>query len=97
MKRFTLYITLLTLLLSSCGTEPVPIDNLTILGGINNNQLVFEGKAGSSTTFAIASKLPWELLDTPGVTYSPSSGEATERVTITATVTNRKTDSKNKR
>ena len=86
MKRFTLYITLLTLLLSSCGIEPVPIDNLTILGGINNNQLVFEGKAGSSTTFAIASKLPWELLDTPGVTYSPSSGEATERVTITATV-----------
>ena len=87
MKRFSIYITLLTLLFSSCiDPTPVPLDSLTILSGISNNQLVFDGKAGSTTTFTIASKLPWEMLNTPGVTFSPASGEAADRITITATV-----------
>lgn len=87
MKRFSLYILLLTLLFSSCNQPPVPADHLTILSGISNNQLVFEGNAGARATFSMASKLPWEILDTPGVTYNPSKGEASDRVTITATIT----------
>lgn len=87
MKRFSLYILLLTLLFSSCNQPPVPADHLTILSGISNNQLVFEGNSGARATFSMASKLPWEILDTPGVTYNPSKGEASDRVTITATIT----------
>lgn len=85
MKRL-IYIAFLTLLLSSCQVPPVPQDHLSILSGVSNNQLAFDGKEGSRATFSLSSKLAWEILDTPGVTYSPSKGEATERVTITATI-----------
>lgn len=85
MKRL-IYIAFLTLLLSSCQVPPVPQDHLSILSGVSNNQLTFDGKEGSRATFSLSSKLAWEILDTPGVTYSPSKGEATERVTITATI-----------
>lgn len=85
MKRL-IYIAFLTLLLSSCQVTPVPQDHLSILSGVSNNQLAFDGKEGSRATFSLSSKLAWEILDTPGVTYSPSKGEATERVTITATI-----------
>ena len=90
MKRLAIYIILLTSLLTACITpEPVPSDALTIVSGVSNNTLLFDGAEGSQVTFTIKSKLPWELLDTPGVTYSPSSGEATpegERTEITATI-----------
>ena len=90
MKRLAIYITLLTTLLTACiPPEPVPSDALTIVSGVSNNTLLFDGTEGSQVTFAISSKLPWELLDTPGVTFSPSSGEATpegERTEITATI-----------
>ncbi|MBP3424583.1 MAG: hypothetical protein J6K57_06045 [Alistipes sp.] len=85
MKRL-IYIAFLTLLFSSCQVPPVPQDHLSILSGVSNNQLTFDGKEGSRATFSLSSKLAWEILDTPGVTYSPSKGEATERVTITATI-----------
>ncbi|MBQ6870336.1 MAG: BACON domain-containing protein, partial [Alistipes sp.] len=85
MKRL-IYIAFLTLLFSSCQVPPVPQDHLSILSGVSNNQLAFDGKEGSRATFSLSSKLAWEILDTPGVTYSPSKGEATERVTITATI-----------
>lgn len=91
MKRLALYfILLLTTLFTACVTlEPVPKDSLSVLSGISNNTLLFDGQQGSQATFSISSKLPWEILDTPGVTYSPSSGEATpegERTVITATI-----------
>lgn len=86
MKRLSIYITLLTLLFSSCNYPPVPLDSLTILGGVSNNQLVFEGNEGAKTTFSFSAKLPWEILDVPGVTFSPASGEAADRVSVTATV-----------
>ncbi|MBQ5352919.1 MAG: hypothetical protein IIU64_00670, partial [Alistipes sp.] len=91
MKRVALYFTLLlTTLFTACVTpEPVPKDSLSVLSGISNNTLLFDGQQGSQATFSISSKLPWEILDTPGVTYSPSSGEATpegERTVITATI-----------
>ncbi|MBQ7953000.1 MAG: hypothetical protein IJ286_07825 [Alistipes sp.] len=85
MKRL-IYIAFLTLLFSSCQVPPVPQDHLSILSGVSNNQLAFDGSEGSRATFSLSSKLAWEILDTPGVTYSPSKGEATERVTITATI-----------
>lgn len=85
MKRL-IYIAFLTLLFSSCQVPPVPQDHLSILSGVSNNQLVFDGSEGSRATFSLSSKLAWEILDTPGVTYSPSKGEATDRVTITATI-----------
>ncbi|MBQ9962749.1 MAG: hypothetical protein IJO90_05200 [Alistipes sp.] len=85
MKRL-IYIAFLTLLFSSCQVPPVPQDHLSILSGVSNNQLTFDGNEGSRATFSLSSKLAWEILDTPGVTYSPSEGEATERVTITATI-----------
>ena len=85
MKRL-IYIAFLTLLFSSCQVPPVPQDHLSIWSGVSNNQLTFDGKEGSRATFSLSSKLAWEILDTPGVTYSPSKGEATERVTITATI-----------
>ncbi|MBQ3208446.1 MAG: hypothetical protein IJB23_01365 [Alistipes sp.] len=85
MKRL-IYIAFLTLLFSSCQVPPVPQDHLSILSGVSNNQLTFDGNEGSRATFSLSSKLAWEILDTPGVTYSPSKGEATERVTITATI-----------
>ena len=58
MKRLSIYITLLTLLFSSCNYPPVPLDSLTILGGVSNNQLVFEGNEGAKTTFSFSAKLP---------------------------------------
>ena len=87
MKRLTLYFALLSLIFGACNpVQPVPKDHLSILSGVVNNQLLFDGTAGAETTCTISSKLAWEILDTPGVTYNPSSGEATESVTITATV-----------
>ncbi|MBQ5701009.1 MAG: hypothetical protein IIV68_02675 [Alistipes sp.] len=86
MKRLSIYITLLTLLFSSCNYPPVPLDSLTILGGVSNNQLLFEGKEGATTTLSFSAKLPWEILDTPGVTFTPASGEAADRVSVKATI-----------
>lgn len=86
MKRLSIYITLLTLLFSSCNYPPVPIDSLTILGGVSNNQLLFEGNEGATTTLSFSAKLPWEILDTPGVTFTPASGEAADRVSVKATI-----------
>lgn len=87
MKRFSLYTLLLTLFCAACNpVEPVPNDSLSILSGVTNNILNFDGEAGSQTDFSISSKLAWEILDTPGVEYSPASGEATDKATITATV-----------
>ena len=87
MKRFSLYTLLLTLICAACNpVEPVPNDSLSILSGVTNSTLNFDGEAGSQTDFSISSKLAWEILDTPGVEYSPASGEATDKVTITATV-----------
>ena len=91
MKRFTAYITLLTLLFTvSCvQPQPVPNDSLSILSGVTNNQLIFDGVAGSTANFSISSKLPWQLLDTPGIEFSPASGDATpegSKCVITATV-----------
>ena len=73
MKRFTAYITLLTLLFTvSCvPPQPVPNDSLSILSGVTNNQLIFDGVAGSTANFSISSKLPWQLLDTPGIADTP--------------------------
>lgn len=88
MKRFSLYTLLLTLLAIGCNpVEPVPNDSLSILNGVTNNIITLDGAAGSQTTFAISSKLAWEVLDTPGVEYSPASGEATTKAVITATAT----------
>ena len=86
MKRLSIYITLLTLLFSSCNYPPVPLDSLTILGGVSNNQLLFEGNEGATTTLSFSAKLPWEILDTPGVTFTPASGEAADRVSVKATI-----------
>ena len=88
MKRLFPLSILLTLLLNSCTpVEPVPRDHLSIISGISENKLYLDGTAGSQTHFSIGSKLAWDILSTPGVEYSPSSGEATEHVTITATAT----------
>ena len=91
MKRFSIYILLLTSLLFACCRQQsaVPQGSLSILSGITDNKIIFDGTAGSQVTFAIHSKLAWELLDTPGVEYNPSRGEATaegDRCVITATV-----------
>lgn len=86
MKRLSIYITLLTLLFSSCNYPPVPLDSLTILGGVSNNKLLFEGNEGATTTLSFSAKLPWEILDTPGVTFTPASGEAADRVSVKATI-----------
>ena len=86
MKRLSLYTLLLTLFTVGCNpVEPVPNDSLSIVSGVTNNTLTLDGAAGSKATFAISSKLAWEVLDTPGVEYSPNSGEATTKTTITAT------------
>ena len=86
MKRLSLYTLLLTLFTVGCNpVEPVPNDSLSIVSGVTNNTLTLDGAAGSKSTFAISSKLAWEVLDTPGVEYSPNSGEATTKTTITAT------------
>ncbi|MBE6193981.1 MAG: hypothetical protein E7139_08610 [Rikenellaceae bacterium] len=88
MKRVSLYILLLTLFCAGCNpVEPVPNDSLSILSGVTNNTLTLDGEVGSQATFAISSKLAWEVLDTPGVEYSPANGEATTKTTITATAT----------
>lgn len=88
MKRVSLYILLLTLFCAGCNpVEPVPNDSLSILSGVTNNTLTLDGEVGSQATFAISSKLAWEVLDTPGVEYSPANGEATTQAIITATAT----------
>lgn len=87
MKRLILYFTTLTLLLSCKGHEPVPTGSLSILSGITNNSLTLDGHQGATATFSISSKFDWQVLGTPGITYSPDSGIATDKVTITATTT----------
>ena len=89
MKLFLKYITLqLLLLLTACTTpEPVPQGSLTVTSGISSNTLSLDGAAGSQTTFTISSKLPWTLLETEGVTFNPSSGEADDNIKIVATAT----------
>lgn len=88
MKRFWIYTLLLTLTFTACNPpEPVPSDSLSILSGVNDNKLVLGGAKGSQATFAISSKLAWEMLDTPGVEYAPAAGEATTKTSITATAT----------
>ena len=88
MKRFTLYLSLLLTLFSSCRTHTaVPKDSLTILSGISNNTLTLDGYQGATTTFAIRSKLDWQVLATNGIIYSPNSGIASDRATIEATAT----------
>ena len=88
MKRAQLFIVLLALLATACvKPEPVPQGSLSILSGVNNNQLTLGGEQGATTKFSIKSKLAWQVLETKGVSYSPSSGEATEKVEITATAT----------
>ena len=87
-KLSILFSALLTLLFSSCTpVEPVPRDHLSIISGISENKLYLDGAAGSEAHFSIGAKLAWDILSTPGVVYSPSSGEATEHVTITAKAT----------
>ena len=88
MKRLFYISILLTLLFSSCApVEPVPRDHLSIISGISENKLYIDGAAGSEAHFSIGAKLAWDILSTPGVVYTPSSGEATEHVTITAKAT----------
>ena len=86
MKNLSLYTLLLTLLIAGCTpVKPVPNDSLSILSGITNNTLTLDGTAGSQASFSISSKLDWQVLDTPGVEYSPASGIATTKAVITAT------------
>ena len=88
MKRFLIYTLLLTLFFTACEQPtPVPNDSLSILSGVSNNTLTIDGAKGSQTTFSISSKLAWEVLDTPGVVYSPANGEASTKAVITATAT----------
>ncbi len=89
MKSLLRYITLLPLLfLVSCVTpEPVPQGSLTISSGVSSNTLSLDGAAGSESVFTITSKLPWTLLETDGVEFTPSSGEAGENIKITAKAT----------
>ena len=88
MKRLFKLIILLTLFICSCTpVEPVPRDHLSIISGISENKLYLDATAGSQAHFSIGAKLAWDILSTPGVTYSPSSGEATDHTTITATAT----------
>ena len=85
MKRLLIYLTLVLLLFVGCRpATPVPNDSLSILSGVVDNVLYFDGQEGSEKVFAISSKLPWEVLSTPGVTYEPASGEAATKVSITA-------------
>lgn len=81
-------IILLSMLCAACvQPAPVPADSLIIGIGITNNTLTIGGAKGATATFNITSKLDWEILDTPGIVYTPASGAAGENIKITATAT----------
>lgn len=90
MKRFfnisALAIALGALLLSvGCEPHPLPAGSFVVNSGIVGNRLELEGAEGASTRFAITSAFAWEVAPCEGVHFEPSSGEAGENITITAT------------
>lgn len=73
---------------ASCvKSNPAPQGSLTVVGGIDNNELIVSGAADAGVNFQITAKMAWEILPTNGIVFNPTSGEAAQNINITATST----------
>lgn len=79
-----------SLLLSGCinSGEKANINDLQLMSGISNRQLLLDGAEGSINTFSFRAKHDWQIIDYQGFTCDPSSGtkcDEKESITITTT------------
>jgi len=91
MKKIGVFTTILSLLFVGCIEQEGPsakVDDLMLMGGIENRRLLLDGTEGISSTFTFRANHDWKIIDYKGFLCEPSSGEKTverEVATITAT------------
>ncbi|MBR0339541.1 MAG: hypothetical protein IIX40_05025, partial [Alistipes sp.] len=90
MRKLYTLLTMCSLLLSGCinSGEKANINDLQLMSGISNRQLLLDGAEGSINTFSFRAKHDWQIIDYQGFTCDPSSGtkcDEKESITITTT------------
>ncbi len=89
MKRFTILAVALIALITSCKPDgpKANINDLQLVSGIRNRQLILEGSEGFETTFSFHAKHDWAIIDYKGFECNPSSGSKCaegENIVVTA-------------